>query len=214
MIRKDEWRRLWLGVCELEDEFEGRLVFIGGVAVYLHVRRAQLSERFVEFSHDGDFSISLSDFGVLRDTDDVTKNLRLRKYQIVRHDAEFDVYLERQSGLVVPFRALYAASTVIDRVRVASLEHLLALKLEAYRDRRRSTKGSKDERDIVRVVYLLSRGVYGDLLFYLPKASLELLAEVDRSHAFMQIAGGNAHEARKIRERFRKVVSLIGESLR
>ena len=69
---------------------------------------------------------------------------------------EFDVYVEHNDGLRVPYKDIAAASTVVDGIRVASLEHLLVLKLDAYAARRGSAKGRKDERDLIRIAHMLT----------------------------------------------------------
>lgn len=211
---------LWRGIDELASELGDRLVFIGGVAVYLHVSHVDPPEGFIEFSHDGDFLISLSDFTVLRDLEEVTPNRRLAKHQIIKHGVEFDVYVERNSHLLVPYEEAMSASTVIEApaigrgIRVASPEHLLVLKLDAYRDRRGSGKGEKDERDLIRIAYVMDRTgtARRDLLDpYLTDEMSDLLVAMKRSHEFLRLSGRNAHRARDLRETFSSVVdSLLG----
>lgn len=202
----DEWGTLWAGILEFSEFFPG-IVFIGGVAVLLHVRGQKLPERFVELSHDGDFFVSLADFADLRDLEEVTANRRLDKHQIIRNGAEYDVYLENHNGLAVRYSDVVASSQVIDRVRVASLEHLLILKLDAYLSRRGSAKGTKDERDLIKICYLLESGLRNDRLSkYLTDEAVEALGLLKKSAEFMTISAGNAHEARDLR---RKVLDVI-----
>lgn len=156
-VDQEQWTALWRGICELSSHFPDGIVFIGGVAVYLHVRGAKVPEAWVEFSHDGDFYISLADFADLRDIEEVTQNRRLSKYQFIKNGVDFDVYLEFRHTLRIPYADVFSASSIVENVRIASLEHLLLLKLAAYEDRRGSAKGRKDERDLVRIVHLLAR---------------------------------------------------------
>lgn len=211
MKKSDEWRRLWLGIHELEDAFDKRLVFIGGVAVYLHVTHAALSGNFLEFSHDGDFCISLADFSDLRDMEEVTANPRLHKHQIVVRGIEFDVYAEYQSSLIVSYEDIAAASRVIDSVRVASLEHLLVLKLEAYKDRIGSTKGYKDARDLIRILYMLGRSKIRHHLLdaYMTNDSTKRLLTIPSLPEVMAVCGGNAHATRRLRDE----ISAIAEEV-
>lgn len=218
----EEWAALWRGIDELVTEFGDRLVFIGGVAVYLHVSHVAAPESFIEFSHDGDFLISLVDLGELRDVEEVTRNPRLNKYQITKHGIEFDVYAERQSHLLVGYEDAVEASTVIvmpaieKGVRVASPEHLLVLKLDAYSDRKNSRKGEKDARDLVRIAYVLdhAKQIRVDLLRpYLTPKLLALLELMKKSPAFLQLSGKNAKRAQQLRAMFASVVNDITEAL-
>lgn len=210
-VDPEEWRKLWRGVLELSELFPEGLVFIGGIAVLLHVRSHKLPDRFVELSHDGDFYVSLADFADLRDLEEVTANRRLNKHQIIKDGMEYDVYLENHNALSVKFADVVASSTVVDGVRIASLEHLLLLKLDAYRSRRGSAKGSKDERDLIKILLLLEgSALHAERLSpYLTAEGIETLALVKKSGEFLVVCGGNAHQARDLRDRVLGVVSRI-----
>lgn len=206
-----EWGRLWAGIQELSGLFPDGIVFIGGVAVLLHVTEHKLPERFIELSHDGDFYVSLADYADLRDLEEVTANRRLNKHQIIKNGLEYDVYLENHNSLIVKFADVMLASRTIDGVRVACLEHLLLLKLDAYWSRRGSAKGTKDERDIIKICYLMSKGtMHRDRLAqYLVPEALEALSGLKRSTEFMAICAGNAHEARALRSTVHAVVASV-----
>jgi hypothetical protein len=200
------WVLLWQGIGDLLDDFGDRLVFIGGIAVYLHVVSVKSPETFVQTSHDGDFLISLYDYTVLSDIEEVVINRRLMKHQIVKRGIEFDVYLEHNNRLRVPFSEAAAASSVVlspmigRPVRVASPEHLLILKLDAYMDRRGRTKGKKDERDVIRLAYVMTRtgGVRRDLIVsHLTDEMIEVLVELKRSSEFLSLAGAQAQDLRR-----------------
>lgn len=210
-VSREEWAKLWAGVRELSEWFPDGLVFIGGIAVLLHVRGQKLPERFIELSHDGDFYLSLADFADLRDLEEVTANRRLNKHQIVRDGIEYDVYLENHNDLRVKFSDVMQASQVIDRVRVASLEHLLILKLDAYSSRRGSAKGSKDERDLIKICFLLSKSPphRARLAGYLSSKDVDLLGRLEKSSEYMPLCNANAHEARALRQSVAAVISRI-----
>jgi len=210
-VDPEEWRKLWAGILEFSETFPDGVVFIGGVAVLLHVRGQKLPDRFIELSHDGDFFVSLADFADLRDIEEVTANRRLNKHQIVKGGVEYDVYLENNNGLNVKYADVVASSQVIDGVRVSSLEHLLVLKLDAYRSRRGSAKGAKDERDLIKILHLLDRSALRAerLDGYLTDEAVASLELLKKSAEFMAICGGNAHQARDLRTSVLRVVSRI-----
>ena len=178
------------------------VVFIGGVAVYLHARESR-SGVPPEASHDADFMVSFRDYGYLKDVEEVTPNTRLGKHQLVYEGVEFDVYVERMNRLFVPYDEVAAYSETAEGVRVASLEHLLVLKLEALKSRSHSRKGDKDRRDVVQVGLLLGVGVRRELVDpYLVGVHFKFLEEIAGGALFYELCGGNAHEARRLREAF------------
>ena len=146
-----DFRELLTACQEIAITFSEGVIFIGGIAVYLHAINGDSTSGLAEFTHDGDFYISLADMADLRDIEQVTANRRLSKHQLIKRGFEFDIYTERQSSLIVPYDQVAAYSETFDELRVACLEHLLVLKLEAYRDRRNSSKGQKDSKDIIRL---------------------------------------------------------------
>ncbi len=209
-VEQEQWDALWRGICELSDYFPEGVVFIGGVAVYLHVRGAKVPEKWVEFSHDGDFYISLADFSDLRDIEEVTQNRRLSKYQIIKHGMEFDVYLEYRHSLRIPYANVHAASKIVENVRIAALEHLLLLKLAAYEDRRGSAKGRKDERDLIRIGHLLMRRpIHKDWVApYVNPVDINLLSKVVHSAEVAGLSTNPKHTA-ALRAELTKLISVL-----
>lgn len=216
----EEWNRLWLGIDELHREFGDRLVFIGGVAVYLHVNAVGLGD-LAEISHDGDFLVSMRDFIDLRDREDVTSNHRLQKHQMVKHGVEFDVYVEHSNNLLVSYGEAVKWSVVLPSptstaVRVVRPEHLLVLKLEAFRSRRGTAKGSKDERDIIRLAYVMDRRAVSGAInpelieAHMDVKTIDLLVSVEKSTEFIKLSKRNAHMAKMLRETYSVFLDRMG----
>jgi hypothetical protein len=197
-----EFETLLSACAELAAAYPEGLIYIGGIAVYLHARNRPQAEALAEFTHDADFYISLADMGDLRDAETVVPNRRLSKHQLVKRGFEFDIYTERQSSLIVPYDAVAAHSVLVAGIRVACLEHLTALKLDAYRDRKASTKGEKDAKDVARMAAVAGRSAFRGALCapYLTDEHLELLAHIERSPAIVALAHGNAVLAKKLRQ--------------
>ena len=203
-----------LGACaEVAELFPEGVVYIGGIAVYLHAKNFESTEHMAEFTHDADFYISFADMGDLRDLEEVTPNRRLSKHQMIKKGFEFDIYTERQASLIVPYDMVLAHSNVYDGIRVSSLEHLLILKLEAFADRRGSSKGDKDAKDLLRIASVAQRsgkGIATDLVLpYLKDEHLELLGMVERGNQVISLAQGNAMQAKAIRQEFSAVCQAI-----
>jgi hypothetical protein len=201
-----DFSELLLACRELSTMFPDGVVYIGGIAVYLHAVNNDDARPFAEFTHDADFYISIADMADLRDIEEVTPNRRLNKHQLVKRGFEFDIYTERHSALIVPYDQAMAHAVEYERIRVASLEHLFVLKLEAYRDRAASAKGTKDAKDLIRIA-LSSRSRKkplneGLIAPYLTDDHLRLLDRIARGPDFLSLAKGNAKDAKNLRETF------------
>ncbi len=175
----------------------GDAVFIGGVAVSCHASR--LGSRFQESSHDADFYLSLMGKSALRDRYEVRHNSNLNKDSVLIEGEDLDVYVERQHSLGIQFPEIFAASEIIEGIRVAALEHLLILKLDAAKDRRGTAKGDKDVRDIARVVALLDQPQHEMLAPYLNPVRMETLESTLGRHDLARLMGLNSFEGSKFR---------------
>ncbi len=98
-------------------------------------------------------------------------------------------------------------------MRVASLEHLLVLKLEAFADRKGSAKGDKDAKDLLRIAAVAkhsSTGLRPELVLpYLRESHLRLLELVERGPQVLALAHGNAMDAKRLRRQFAELVEAI-----
>lgn len=211
---QDKEFEILLSACnEVASLFPDGVAYIGGIAVYLHAINKAGTSEIAEFTHDADFYISMADMGDLRDIEEVTPNRRLSKHQMVKKGFEFDIYTERQSSLIVPYDMVMAHSGFYGEIRVASLEHLLVLKLEAFADRKGSAKGDKDAKDLLRIVAVaaLSENGFrvGLALPYLREEHIELLRLVERGPQVISLSRGNAMQAKKLRAQFAKIVDEI-----
>jgi hypothetical protein len=196
---------------DLAKELSGH-VFIGGVAVWMHAIHDPKVKTYREASHDADFMVSFSDLSELRERNEITINKRLGKHQLVMNGIPFDVYVERNNKLIVPYDQAFAHAKLYGVMRVACLEHLFALKLDALVDRRQSSKGDKDERDLVRIA-LVSKGQMQKNLVvpYLRPVHMDVLALVDRGQVFVSMSKGNVHEAKKIEKVFSDLVKKMSD---
>lgn len=198
-----EFQELLAACEELALMFPDGIVYIGGIAIYLHAANYEATRIFAEFTHDADFYISMADMSDLRDIEDVTANRRLNKHQLIKSGFDFDIYTEHHAALIVPYDAVVAHSVKFGNLRVAGLEHLFVLKMEAYRDRRHSAKGRKDARDLFRIAAVAHESAHNfkpDLASpYLGNEHAELLGTVGRSPEAMALASGNAKTAKQLR---------------
>lgn len=212
-LSDEDFERLLAACAELAELFPEGVVFIDGIAVYLHAINLPGTRELAEATHDADIYISLADMADLRDIEEVTANRRLSKHQMVKHGFEFDIYTERQSSLIVPYDAVVAHAAVYDGIRVASLEHLLVLKLEAFADRKGSAKGDKDAKDLLRIGAIASRGAKGFKAAvsapYVRDVHVDLLTLVERGPQVTSLARGNAMAAKRLRQEFAALVAAV-----
>ncbi len=209
---KNEFSSL-MGECFKLSETYPDIVYIGGIAVYMHCvnTNEQLVSQLAEFTHDGDFYISIPSMSDLRDAEEVVQNSRLSKHQIKKKGFEFDIYTEHHSSLIAPYSDVAANAVAYNGFRVASLPHLLALKLEAFLDRQGSSKGEKDAKDVIRIA-LCARHLGFDAGIYCRYSTqdhLNLLEKVLKGPYSIELAMGNHHQAKKIRESVSFLVEAI-----
>lgn len=209
---KDQEFEVLLSACsEVSELFPEGVVFIGGIAVFLHAKNQPTTADLAEFTHDADFYISLADMGDLRDIEEVTPNRRLSKHQMIKRGFEFDIYTERQSSLIVPYDQVVVHSKVFDHIRVAALEHLLVLKLEAFADRKGTAKGDKDAKDLIRIAAVSRHAGFNAELAapHLRDQHLSLLESVERGPHALGLAQGNAMVAKSLRRQFSEILAQI-----
>ena len=214
---KSEFQKLLSSCSEIATLFPDGLVFIGGIAIYLYTTNEAKIASYAEFTHDADFYISMADMSDLRDLEEVTPNRRLSKHQFIKNGFEFDIYTERYSSLIVPYDQVKAYSEKFDMLSVASLEHLLVLKLEALRDRIKSSKGAKDIKDIIRISQISAarkNKLREELIEgYLSEEHIEILSGIEKGPEFMSLAKGNAKVAKTLRGVFSKEMGFLYKNI-
>jgi hypothetical protein len=209
MTTEAQWLDVWGTVCELVGNYPDDLVVIGGVAVYLYSRsRPSLAP---EYTHDADFYVGDPGWISLQDDFLVTKNARLSKASMKLHGVKIDLYPQYEHGLRIDYEELAEAANEVDNVAVADLRHLLVLKLDAFRDRGRSETGKKDRRDITRLLVLLEDESPELIAGVVTDEDVELLEDVLRSSAMMEISAKNAKKASALRRRATKFVERLKE---
>ena len=129
---------------ELKKQF--RLVLIGGWAVFLHTRSLK--------SKDIDIVVDYEELGAMKKKFNVSKNDRLKKYEIKTGELDVDIYLPHYSELGIGAEEIQKSQIIKDGFNVPGPEILFMLKIYAWNQRRGSAKGRKDELDILNLVSL------------------------------------------------------------
>ena len=197
-------------IRRLNEAFPKGLIAIGGVAVYLHVVHDGRGNS-AETTHDIDVYLSKEHLGALRDRDELPT---LHKLQLIRNGIEINVYLEHRHRLAIPYADIERYSTILDGVRIASREHLLALKTDATIDRFGSGKGTKDARDLVNLVASLDNPRSELLRTTMnPERRAFLRNLAKRIEPFQSMGDGTAHQADNLRATFTANLARIETAL-
>lgn len=117
-----------------------QFVLIGGWAVFLYAHSLK--------SKDIDIIIDYAELGKFREEREIFKNDRLKKYELKTGEFDVDIYLPHYSELGIDIEEIKKRTTTKEGFTVPLLEVLLLLKLFAWKERRGSPKGQKDELDI------------------------------------------------------------------
>lgn len=123
-----------------------KFVLIGGWAVFFYTRALK--------SKDIDIMVDYGELSRLKEVYPVSKNERLKKYEIKRGEVDVDIYLPHYSDLGIPIERLTAFTVEREGFTLPVPEVLFLLKLYAYQSRRGSVKGKKDELDIFSLAFL------------------------------------------------------------
>ncbi len=123
-----------------------KFILIGGWAVYLYTRALK--------SKDIDIIVDYDELARLKENFDVFKNDRLKRYEVKTGEFDVDIYLPHYSELGIEVEAIQEKSVSRGGFSVPELEILFFLKLYAWKERRNSIKGRKDELDIFSLAIL------------------------------------------------------------
>lgn len=116
-------------------------ILIGGWAVFLFTKSLK--------SKDIDILVGFSELEKLRQFYSMTKNDRLKKYEIKIEEIDIDIYVHNYSNPGLPAEAI--ANNVVFQAgfSVPRPEILLILKQAAHQERAGTPKGEKDKIDII-----------------------------------------------------------------
>lgn len=129
---------------ELRKQFD--FILIGGWAVYFYTHNLK--------SKDIDLIVDLATLGQLKQQFEVSKNERLKKYEIKINNVEVDIYVPYWSDLGLKVEEIMNNTVSLGGFKVPAKEILLILKLVAYQQRKTSLKGRKDLVDIISLLSL------------------------------------------------------------
>lgn len=123
-----------------------QFVLIGGWAVFLYAHSLK--------SKDIDIILDYAELGKIREEHEIFKNDRLKKYELKTGEFDVDIYLPHYSELGIDIEEIKKRTKIKEGFLAPFPEVLFLLKLFAWRQRRGSPKGQKDELDIFSLAVL------------------------------------------------------------
>jgi hypothetical protein len=204
-----KWQEVSERMLQFVKEFPDDTILIGGIAVYLHSLASERAGVPAEYTQDVDVYVGLPAWGTIRENYETTPNNRLAKSQMKLGSVEFDIYVQKAAELCVTYEQVALYAERIDGIRVACKEHLLLLKLKAFANRKASSHGRKDRRDLAKLLVLLADSKPDQILAYVTDKDVSLLLEVICPDVFLELTNQNAHLASKLRKRAVKYVDKL-----
>src|SRR5207302_1649107 len=135
LVTEKSWRILQ----DIRQQFS--FVLIGGWAVFLYTRTLK--------SKDIDIVVDYDILGRIRDVYALSKNDRLKKYEIRLDEVDVDIYVPHLSNPGLPREIILSNALSKEGFRLPPLEELLLMKENAGNERQGSTKGEKDGLDLL-----------------------------------------------------------------
>lgn len=116
-------------------------ILIGGWAVFLYTKALK--------SKDIDLILDYQELVRLKEAFSVSKNERLKKYEIKTEGVDIDIYLPFYSDLGLPVEEVEKYLTSLEGFTIPVPEVLALLKMKALTERKGSVKGRKDLIDLL-----------------------------------------------------------------
>ena len=137
----DLTEKSWKVLCELKRKYN--FIVIGGWAAYLLSKQQK--------SKDIDIVVDINELQKLK-KENLSKNDKLKKYEIKTGEIDIDIYTDYYSKLTIPPEDLKNFISNIEGFNVVIPEVLIILKQGAELDRGNSLKGQKDKLDIIAIL--------------------------------------------------------------
>jgi len=134
----------WKLLQRLRRKYE--FILIGGWAVFLYTKALK--------SKDIDLVLGYDALEKLKNTFEVRKNARLKKYEARNAEVEIDIYVPHYSNPGLPAEELGKYATSLEGITTIEKEVLAILKEKALIERAQTVKGRKDLIDFVSLVRL------------------------------------------------------------
>ena len=178
-----------------------RFILIGGWAVFIYTKALK--------SKDIDLILEYEELEKFSKEFHVSKNHRLRKYEIKMEEIDIDIYLPFYSNPGLPAEVIKEYVAQREGFILPIPEVLLILKQNVYCQRRNSPKGEKDKIDIFSILKLneIDWNLYKKILkkYNQEKSRRELLDLLNTTFEIKEI-GLNRHALAKLKKELLKKI--------
>lgn len=131
-------------LSDLKKKYD--FILIGGWAVFLYTHSLK--------SKDIDIIVEFDELSKIQKDYELFKNERLKKYEIKIQEIDVDIYAPHYSFLGIDIAAIKDNIVSREGFKLPALEMLFLLKLYVSRERAGTSKGRKDEFDILSLAFL------------------------------------------------------------
>ena len=188
-------QKSWQLLTELRKNFS--FILIGGWAVFLYTQALK--------SKDIDLVLEFSELEKMRQKFPLSKNERLKKYEVRVEEVEIDLYLPFYSNPGLPAEEIKKWTQGLEGFLVPQKEVLLILKIQAYLARKGAVKGRKDLIDILSLLKLVDFNwpVFKKLARdYRLNHFLKELAALLRENFSVEELGLNRHQFSRLKKKW------------
>jgi hypothetical protein len=194
---------------ELSSAYPSGFILIGRESQFLHMVRS------LRLGSHPECYISRERFISLRDREELTTNPEVQRTELQRDSYTIGFYIEGDERFSIPFQEIDLHAVFIDGIRVAAIEHVLALTIDKAIARYGSTEGIDDRDDVVRLVCEMTGPSSGLLLSSLNNVRLHFLHALSKDmDFFLGLHRGNSGRAREHQIEFTSRLSEIESSMR
>ena len=202
-------------IKEMSKLTDNKIIMISDVATYFYSVQNKSNIGLLEYSNNINLLIDIGSFKDLIDYyGGCYENKCLNKYELKIDDIDCNLYLENNHSLLFSYEELFEHSQLILDIRVPAIEHLLKLKLIAYKDRKQSIKDEKDKHDIIKLLYFAdiknkpNVKILIDNKFDFKNVINQCYEILKDNKAFLSMCNNDAHLASKLKKQCYDYLSL------
>jgi hypothetical protein len=178
---------------ELSNAYPSGLIVVGREALFLHLVRS------LRLGSHPECYVSKDRFISLRDREELTANPELGRAELQRDSYTIGFYIDGDRRFAITFEEIDRHSVLIDGIRVAAIEHVLALTIDEAIARYGATEGTDRRDDVIRLVCeMIAKPNGGLLLTSLDSVRLHFLHALSKDmDFFLGLHRGNSGRARE-----------------
>jgi hypothetical protein len=193
---------------ELTNAFPSEFIVIGKEAQCLHMIGS------LRLGSHPECYVSRKRFISLRDREEFITNTELQRTELQRDSYTIAFYVDGDHRFAIPFEDIDRYAVMIDGIRVAAIEHVLALTIDNAIARFSSTEGFDARDDVVRIVCEIAIANSDLLVKSLSAVRMHFLQALSKdAEFFLTLHRGNSGRASEYKAEFTNRVREIEKSM-